>query len=797
MTHRHTDNRPLRWLLLLAAMLLAVLPSGAVLKEDSLNNSLSVLRNELITYHNEQDQMLQSSKQMSESVFASLRDIMQRSGQNSLMLYSQKSDYVFDLTYACSEATKQYQEFRRKTIPFKTYIEKSNTEIARYDSLIDALSRMPTMMLSERGKIDRNVCLTLACNIRSMLRENNEAMLEYVTYYTMTEQRLKSLNDYAQKRYQDIQTNIFENGGENYLTILSEFNWHFVQSRMSFAEKYTPQHQVKSQWDVRWIMWLFFAIFLYGLISIGLNFLTIRIALTRLMRHDRLKGLQEAFMQKRTCIVLAGSVVTFGIIMAVLKTDVVVNSNFVTMAAGLLLEFSWLLGAILISLLLRVDGQYINSAFRVYAPLILVGFMVFAFRIVLIPSELVNLVFPPLLLVCALWQADVLRRHNKNVPKYDMYLTYISMLVFVTSTVTSWVGYTLMAVQILIWWVMMLTCILTLACVHDWMRVYQDKHHFGERPVTRVWFYNLLYTVALPSLFVCSFVAAVYWAAGVFNLSDMTWQLFSLDFISTEGFRMSFLSLAKVAMLWFLFRYIYRTARALILLYLERIDPTTAASRSVMFINVLQVVVWVVWFLTSLNILYVSNTWLMWISTGLSTGIGFAMKDILENIYYGITLMTGRIKLGDYIICDGIRGRVSKLGYTSTMIEALDGSVITFTNSQLFSKNYKNMTKNHGLELDVLEVGVAYGTNIEQVRQLLTEAIGRLKCVPKKRPAKVVIKSFDDSCITLKVLVWVNVLSQTADTGQVMETIYNTLNQNNIEIPFPQTEVTIKNTKEE
>ena len=46
------------------------------------------------------------------------------------------------------------------------------------------------------------------------------------------------------------------------------------------------------------------------------------------------------------------------------------------------------------------------------------------------------------------------------------------------------------------------------------------------------------------------------------------------------------------------------------------------------------------------------------------------------------------------------------------MLEALDGSVIAFQNSQLFTKNYKNMTKNHGYELDTLEVGVAYGTNI-------------------------------------------------------------------------------------
>jgi hypothetical protein len=59
---------------------------------------------------------------------------------------------------------------------------------------------------------------------------------------------------------------------------------------------------------------------------------------------------------------------------------------------------------ILISLLLRLDGNQITSAFRIYAPLIFMGFLVIAFRIVLIPNELVNLILPPTLLICMLWQ---------------------------------------------------------------------------------------------------------------------------------------------------------------------------------------------------------------------------------------------------------------------------------------------------------------------------------------------------------------------------------------------------------
>ena len=194
----------------------------------------------------------------------------------------------------------------------------------------------------------------------------------------------------------------------------------------------------------------------------------------------------------------------------------------------------------------------------------------------------------------------------------------------------------------------------------------------------------------------------------------------------------------------------------------------------------------------ALNVFEVGKSWLLAIFAGLSTGLGFASKDILENIYYGVSLMMGRVKVGDYIICDGTRGKVSSISYTSTMLEAIDGSVIAFQNSQLFSKNYKNMTKNHGYELDALEVGVAYGSNIKEVKQILLKELLKLDCINKEKGVKVLLKSFDDSCITLKIVVWVNVLTQAMDDATIMECIYDTLNEHNIEIPFPQREITIK-----
>lgn len=778
---------------LLALLLLVftfTLPGHAVLKENGLDTTLIMLRTELTNYHVQLERESKDMKAQQQAIGMELFSILNQANQNAIMLYSQRDGYIFDMAYACHEATQQFHNFKSKAMPFRQMVKKVNIQVARYDSLIQNLTMMPTMYMTESAKTNRVVCLALAVNIRRQLVENQQQFNNYIQFYTFTEQRLKSLNDYANKRYTDLQTSIFKNGDHSYFYLLRHFTANAKEAESSVSDKYKLSKNMVSQWDVRIILFLFLLILFYGFISITLNIITIRFFVTYLIKKGKFSGFKEQFFAKRTCIILALTVVTFAIILGVIRATV--QQNFLIMASNLLVEYAWLLGVILFSLLFRVQGSQIKSAFHIYTPMIVMGFLVIAFRIILIPNDLVNLVFPPILLLCALWQWYVIHRHGKNVPKDDNLYSWISLSIFILSVITSWSGYTLMSVQILIWWVMQLTCILTITFAGGWLRAYAQSHDFEHKPINRTWFHSLTKDVVLPTCGVLSFLLAIYWAADVFNLSNTTREIFFTHFIDSRNFSVSIVTISIVVVLYFTFRYINSTVKALLKLHFERTDFATAASRNIMATNVLQVVIWGIWLLISLALLHVSNTWLVVVSGGLSTGIGFASKDILENIYYGISLMAGRIKIGDYIVCDGVRGKVSSISYTSTMLEATDGSVIAFQNSQLFTKNYKNMTKNHGYELDILEVGVAYGSNVQQVKQLLIDAIGKLDCIYKKKGVHIVLKSFDDNCITLKILVWVNVLTQYADDGVIMETIYNTLNNNNIEIPFPQREITIK-----
>lgn len=783
-------NMKKRLYIIILLMVAFVLPSNAVLKEANLDTTLYMLRTELTNYHIDLEKQNQAAKAQQLAVIQELISIVKQADQNSIMLYSQRNGYIFDMTYACHEATEQFKKFKSKAVPFRQMIKKNNVEVARFDSLINYLYGMNTMFLSEEAQVNRNVDLTLAVNIRRQLVEKQKQLQAYVQAYDRTDRKLQALNDYANRRYADIQNSIFNNGGDNYLRILRNFSMNYKEAKTSVAEKYKPVPGMMSQWDVRIIFILFGIIIFWGLISIFLNLFTIRIVITQLMKHGMFENRKESFMAKRPCLIMAMTVVTFAVILGIVR--MAVTQNFVIMASQLLVEYSWLVGVILVSILLRVDNDKIKNTFRIYSPLMLVGFIVIVFRIILIPNDLVNLIFPPVLLLCALWQWNVIGRKHNQVLRTDKTYAFISLAVFGASTIFAWTGFTLLAVQLIIWWTMQLTCVLTITCCEGWLSVYAKRKKLADKAITDKWLYRFIYKVLLPISGVLSFIISIYWAADVFNMSDTTWEIFNKDYIKTSNFTASLFSISVVACLYFLFNYINITSVDFMRHHFEKADPASAASKIVMFKNVMQVIIWGIWLMIALNVFQVGKSWLLAIFAGLSTGLGFASKDILENIYYGISLMMGRVKVGDYIICDGTRGKVSSISYTSTMLEATDGSVIAFQNSQLFSKNYKNMTKNHGYELDILEVGIAYGSNVKEVKQILIDALMKLDCIYQDKGVKVLLKSFDDSCITLRIVVWVNVLTQAIDDATIMECIYDTLNDHNIEIPFPQREITIK-----
>lgn len=746
-------------------MILAnIMPAQAVLKEKNLSQTISVLRSELESYEQElhaRTMIIQKKQQ------ESFKYLVQRSesiDQITLMLYSQKSDYIFDLAYACHEATDAYDKFYNRSNPFEKFRNEINTSIQQYNGLINSLQRIPPFAFQNNKKAlqDRQACVQLAIAIRKELSTHLTQLKTFQQQQIIIGSKLKQINNYALKRYNDIQKNVFINGGETYFTILSHLSRYSKQANRSMSEKYAASPRNHSEWGSMIVVYLFTIVLFYLIVSSLLCWLVIRWLVKR--HFDT-----ESARKKRPYTILAASMLTFAIVLIVLQY--IINHNFFLMASQLLVQYAWLVGIILVSLLIRLDAKQINSGFRIYVPIIFIGFIVILFRIIFIPNELVNLLFPPLMLIATLWQWSVIYRHNNNIPRSDIFYTWISLAAMVASVLVSWAGYTLLGVQILIWWIMLLTSIQTITFIYDLLSSYEVRKFKGETNISRTWFYDFIRHVLVPVFAVYAFMISIYWAASVFSLTEWCNTIFNYNFVNIPNIaQISFNKLSLTLALFFLVKYIIYFGKAFY--YKSHKVKNGEKKVSAIGVNIVTIAVWTFYIMVAMLILNVNRSGLVVAIGGMSTGIGFALKDTIENLFYGISLMTGRLHVGDVIECDGIRGKVTDITYQSTLVEPVDGSVIAFLNSQLFQKNFKNLTRNHGFEMVTIPVGVAYGTNVDKARQLVLDRLNTLDCYNKKRIPSILFSNFGDNSVDLLLSIWVPVATKVVAVSKIKETIY-------------------------
>ena len=111
-----------KFVMILCVLATLVTDAGAVLKERDLEQTLAILRAELTRHYQELRDQREGRREQRQQVYQNLTQTMQQANQNALMLYSQQQEYLFDLTYACHQATELYQEFQQRQLPFREYI---------------------------------------------------------------------------------------------------------------------------------------------------------------------------------------------------------------------------------------------------------------------------------------------------------------------------------------------------------------------------------------------------------------------------------------------------------------------------------------------------------------------------------------------------------------------------------------------------------------------------------------------------------------------------------------------------
>ena len=175
-------------------------------------------------------------------------------------------------------------------------------------------------------------------------------------------------------------------------------------------------------------------------------------------------------------------------------------------------------------------------------------------------------------------------------------------------------------------------------------------------------------------------------------------------------------------------------------------------------------------------------------------GIGFGLQDIVNNFLSGLILLFERpIKVGDVVLIDGEYGTVSRIGLRSTVVQSLDESELIVPNSQMISQKVTNWTLSSRRVRLVIPVGVAYGSNLEKVLAILSEAAKEHVEVLDDPTPTPLFRQFGNSSLDFELRVWIsNVDNRPRIQNELLLDIDRRFREEGIEIPFPQQDLHLR-----
>ena len=279
-TKQGTMNKKKRFLTLAIALFMLSIPLFAIVSGQSLTNILKDLWNEMQLGYQQRAEAQQRFVEDYEGQHQKLMDIITKSNERSILLYTQEQNMTFDLAYALEKVTSDYKNYSKDIRPYEHIVHSLNIEIDRYARLIEALRRLPPVMkeieieilpdsllyhndsldlyfsnsasalekeiiriavrdtlsspimLDEEGEIFRDSCIRYASELLKLYADNRALVQADSTHYQEAYLRMKETYDYAQSQYQELENYVFIDGQTPFLEIMAnpQYYWSIVMS---------------------------------------------------------------------------------------------------------------------------------------------------------------------------------------------------------------------------------------------------------------------------------------------------------------------------------------------------------------------------------------------------------------------------------------------------------------------------------------------------------------------------------------------------------------------------------------
>jgi small-conductance mechanosensitive channel len=779
-------------------------------------------------------------------------EMIRKADEVAVMTYTQRPGFAIDMALALEDVSRVSESLREEARLSDKYLSSSRSGHLRYSLLGQTLREMymppvpadsltvtdslfvleqPLEMDSEEKAL-LDSCLFYTDALTSLYARSVSQALQDSVSFAGTEQRLQQAYDYVQANYAAAQRNIFIGSNITIFQIFRNWDTYIAGVRNDLDQRFRPDSVAEgSQGRTVDIVAMngktILAYAALSLLALILAFLLASVITGLVMKYVR----NESVRSFKPIISSILAILLF--VLGILLVNNERGDPYWRTAYQLLSVFSWLTLAIFVSLLIRVKGSQARASRNLYIPTLLLAFMNILLRAMFTPASIVPLIFPPGLIVFMVWQSCANVRNRKQVLRTDLRYMWVSVIVMGIACILSLAGYSMIGVFLLTFWTFELALLHTITTIYFLMKRYNESRvlrsmsrYRAENPflpleekedfIEVTWIYDLLRMVVLPVTIIMSFPLGVRLTSSAYQLS-----LTGADFMNYTFFqegKFEFLTVKNILIilaLFFVFRFLIYFVRNMVRLIrlrnaidkkrpselpLKRSDVNTSLSDALF-----SLMGWLIYLIIIFSILNITADALKTILAGLAAGVGFALKDLINNFFYGVQLMAGRIKVGDKISCDGVRGIVKRVSYQTTTVEDEDGSLIAFTNTDLFSKKFRNLNSGKNYELLKMPVSVRYGTDVERAREIILEALKPLMVKDKSGrdivdpsfPVDVRFDSFGDSSVNLIVALYSTVETHYTFPSRAKEAIYNAFHENGIEIPFPQRDVYVKTPPED
>lgn len=220
-------------------------------------------------------------------------------------------------------------------------------------------------------------------------------------------------------------------------------------------------------------------------------------------------------------------------------------------------------------------------------------------------------------------------------------------------------------------------------------------------------------------------------------------------------------------------------------------------SSRVLLLKLVQISIYFIAFLLTLDLIGVDLTTLTVFSGALGIGLGFGLQKIASNFISGIILLLEKTVEQDDLMemSDGTFGFVRKAHARFTLVETFDGKEMMIPNEDFITNRVTNWTYSNSRARVEIAMGVSYGSDLELTKDIMLKAAREHeKALPDPEPV-CFLRNFGDSSIDFKLFFWVEDITQGrwGPQSDVMFEIWRQFKLQGIEIPFPQRDVHIKN----